>query len=810
MTKIAEMFFTKEKPVHALLRTRNRGVAMKINIIKGKTKVAMLKYIIFLGLALLSSTLTVQAVTVQRTTQGTASRISHTAQAGTPGVVTISAPGARVANSALWLPDANNRNHRLIIDLAGATIDRPGTLPVNSGGVLQVRFSQFSPALSRFVIDLTIRPGFEIIRHQDRIEIRLTNSAAGTGATAHEAGTPASPGLTPVAPTPIPTPKPTQTPVTTPGPSPSPSPRPSPSPTPGPAAGSSPAQAAPSGTTGPAVSAARSNISISMSGNASIVRLEGINLPELVAQGRATILDRPREKLVQITLNTLDTRFRAGAIAGNNVVHGVLVSHSDLRNTTTIRLSGRTALAHSLESAGNATVIRAFSQSAAAGAQPGIVTNPPAVVAPPAVSQPPGSVLPPSVAQPPAPGLNSGSSVSRGNPRNTPVQITATADSLVLTSDNVTGSRVFRLGSDIVIDMPGVTAPGIRNVGSTLLRSVAASSSNGHIRLILSTEVFADWTVIETGGRLEVRLASTGIQSLTGGDDANIAFRIRSDGIAARFRAAAAQVIIDDDIRSGSFTFSFPLSIVNLGNGEAKTNDTLSNKIMALSSAQSSFLLIERRNTNTLFSIVEEADGNGLIIRRSEREAPQPVQSGSGRLVVLDAGHGGIDPGAVFEGVFESHVNLDITLRAEAILRQRGVNVLLTRNSDTSLTQENRAAIANSANAAVFVSIHHNSMPAGFRGPMTLYFPTSVNGRAFAQIMQNNLVSALNLGSIGLRSSSQLIVLRRTRMPAILAELAVMSDPNDMAVIKTEAYRQAAANAIAQAVSEILATMNTN
>ena len=174
---------------------------------------------------------------------------------------------------------------------------------------------------------------------------------------------------------------------------------------------------------------------------------------------------------------------------------------------------------------------------------------------------------------------------------------------------------------------------------------------------------------------------------------------------------------------------------------------------------------------------------------------------------MLDAGHGGTDPGAVFEGLYESHVNLDITLRAEAILKARGINVMLTRSTDRFISPADRTVIANNANASLFVSIHQNSMPEGMRGTMTLYYSSSVNGKNYAQIMQDTLSPALGLGSIGLRSSSELIVLRKTKMPAILAEVACMSSPLDMAVIKTDAFRQNAAQAIADGVVKILGTM---
>jgi len=163
----------------------------------------------------------------------------------------------------------------------------------------------------------------------------------------------------------------------------------------------------------------------------------------------------------------------------------------------------------------------------------------------------------------------------------------------------------------------------------------------------------------------------------------------------------------------------------------------------------------------------------------------------------------------VFEGVYESSVNLDITLRAEAILLQQGVNVQLTRRTNVGVSLDDRCNIANNLNASLFVSVHHNSMPdPATRGSMTMYYATSVNGRRYAEIMQQALVSTMGLGDLGLKSSSQMVVLRKTKMPAILAEIACMSNTQDMQLMKTDQYRQNAASAIATSVLQILATMN--
>ena len=264
----------------------------------------------------------------------------------------------------------------------------------------------------------------------------------------------------------------------------------------------------------------------------------------------------------------------------------------------------------------------------------------------------------------------------------------------------------------------------------------------------------------------------------------------------------------EDDLQIGSFSFVFPLSLVNLGNGIFKMNDSLSDGASILSTQTLSLLSIDKKDNNAQFKVTEGSTQDELLIKKVTAELIIPPTNGGKRLVILDPGHGGTDPGAVFEGIYESNINLDITLRAEAILKQKGIDVSLTRRADAFVGLDERCNLANNMAASLFVSIHQNSMPDPLtKGTMLMYYASSFNGKAYAQMMLDMLAPAVGLGNLGLKSSSGLVVLRKTKMPAILAEVACMSNTIDMQVIKTEDYRQKAAVALADGIVNILATM---
>ncbi len=173
--------------------------------------------------------------------------------------------------------------------------------------------------------------------------------------------------------------------------------------------------------------------------------------------------------------------------------------------------------------------------------------------------------------------------------------------------------------------------------------------------------------------------------------------------------------------------------------------------------------------------------------------------------VMLDAGHGGANPGATYEGRKESEDALALTLAVGAILEQNGINVLYTRTDDTYITPTERANNANAAGVDYFVSIHRNSspMPGQYSGIETLvYNRNSEAGRLAENINQN--LEAVGFINQGVNERSGLTVLRRTYMPAVLVEVGFINTPADNYLFDTQF------DAIAQAIADgILETIYT-
>src|SRR5699024_1719745 len=155
------------------------------------------------------------------------------------------------------------------------------------------------------------------------------------------------------------------------------------------------------------------------------------------------------------------------------------------------------------------------------------------------------------------------------------------------------------------------------------------------------------------------------------------------------------------------------------------------------------------------------------------------------RKVWLDAGHGGKDPGAIGNGLKEKDVTLAITKKVGDELKRHGDKVGYTRTTDKTVALNRRGPLANNFNADVFVSIHTNAFgnPSA-QGVETYSYPGSSKGRNLAKDIHNEIVKAkLYSKNRGLKTAN-FAVLRQSRMPAALPEIAFNTNKADETLLK--------------------------
>lgn len=157
------------------------------------------------------------------------------------------------------------------------------------------------------------------------------------------------------------------------------------------------------------------------------------------------------------------------------------------------------------------------------------------------------------------------------------------------------------------------------------------------------------------------------------------------------------------------------------------------------------------------------------------------------RIIVIDAGHGGSDPGASGNGIIEKSLTLDISKRVESKLKNAGAKVLMTRTGDTFPTLQDRTDFAKRHYAETFVSIHGNSFAApSANGAEVFYSSSNPNGnesRQLAQYIQNNIVKMANMSDRGVKDTG-FYVIRNNNVASVLVELGFMTNKADADKLK--------------------------
>lgn len=167
--------------------------------------------------------------------------------------------------------------------------------------------------------------------------------------------------------------------------------------------------------------------------------------------------------------------------------------------------------------------------------------------------------------------------------------------------------------------------------------------------------------------------------------------------------------------------------------------------------------------------------------------------------VMIDAGHGGFDNGATFEGRAEKNDTLNLALAVGNILENSGVDVLYTRTTDVYQSPNEKANIANQSDAAYFISIHRNSSinPNTYSGVQTLVYADEGIPALFAQNINEEL-ERVGFTNLGTEVRPNLAVLRGTNMPAALLEVGFINTEQDNRLfdLKFPEIAQAIANGI--------------
>ncbi len=194
----------------------------------------------------------------------------------------------------------------------------------------------------------------------------------------------------------------------------------------------------------------------------------------------------------------------------------------------------------------------------------------------------------------------------------------------------------------------------------------------------------------------------------------------------------------------------------------------------------------------------------------------QPWELEAAPLVIVDAGHGGHDGGAVANGLIEKNLSLTLARQVRGHLEAAGVRVRMTREKDRFLELEERCQIATEANADAFVSVHLNTSPASEVQGLETYYASNQSllarpakskgkpsGETLAQIIQRRASEATKAEDRGIKDS-QLIVVMRTPCPAALVECGFLTHTEEARRLSKGEYQAKLTKGIADGVVEFL------
>lgn len=190
---------------------------------------------------------------------------------------------------------------------------------------------------------------------------------------------------------------------------------------------------------------------------------------------------------------------------------------------------------------------------------------------------------------------------------------------------------------------------------------------------------------------------------------------------------------------------------------------------------------------------------------------PATTWAVANRVIVIDPGHGGIDPGALgYNGVKEKEIVLQIAKRLDQLFSQAGAKVLLTRESDKDLSTPgsgsllerkredlaNRVELANKNKANLFLSIHVNAFPSSkWSGAQTFYQKGQDESKMLAETIQSELIRILGNTSRAAKAEN-FFTTRNTNMAAAIIEVGFISNPTEAKLLSETAYQRKLALAI--------------
>lgn len=376
-------------------------------------------------------------------------------------------------------------------------------------------------------------------------------------------------------------------------------------------------------------------------------------------------------------------------------------------------------------------------------------------------------------------------------------------DTVAIHSNGAVGASVSTLSNPkrVVIDIPGAKVGNIPEQIDTsklhAVKDVRTSMMDGGIfRVVVEAEDDATTVWNEVDQKLVV--------TVTGNDLENVTYNAQSNvlRLAKQTPININQIQHTDAYLNGYYEMLLPGNYESVyGSGIMNLNTPKVKSIEFGQKGGQTYIRFQQNSINA-YTIQDVGDAYEIAVKN-----PKEVYS---KVVLVDAGHGGNDPGTSGNGVIEKNATLAVALQVEKYLKDHSdIKVYMTRTDNRYPANSHRAKTANDI-ADLMVSIHMNSGPPSASGTETLYTPhrnetgATLTSLQAAQMMQKTVSSVLGTKDRGLWDRPDILILNSTKVPAILVEVCFVTNVQNAQMIATPAGQQKAGEAIAQGIINIM------
>lgn len=319
------------------------------------------------------------------------------------------------------------------------------------------------------------------------------------------------------------------------------------------------------------------------------------------------------------------------------------------------------------------------------------------------------------------------------------------------------------------------------------------TSKGNTVELVLSVEDLVQYSYREETQNLILEIYPTTLKNMRYDKNANVLYLDKKDKI------DTGSVKFEDHYLDGYFDVTLSGDYESdYGYGTYDVKGTVVENIeVSTKGGNTTFRF--KQNRISAYEVTAEGDSYAIRVKN-----PKEVYD---KVLLLDAGHGGKDPGTSGNGMQEKNLNLTIVQKIAQKLQGSGIKVYMTRDSDVYPENSTRAKTANDI-ADLMVSIHMNSGPETANGTETLYqvhandSGARLTSKQLAEILQGKVVSATGNTNRGAKLWTDVLILNRTTVPAVIVEVIFITNTGDALKISNPSYQDQVAQAIADGIQE--------